>query len=79
LGKRSPLSAAISRDGGATWSRPRDIETDPARAFSNPGCRFLRDGRAVVNYWTCPYTPEWRMQDKIDLRVAVLEPGWFEG
>lgn len=78
FGKRSPLSAAVTRDNGRTWSRPRDIESDPARAFSNPGCRFTRDGRAVVNYWTCLYTPQWRMQNQIDLRVAVLEPGWFE-
>jgi sialidase-1 len=41
-GKRTPLSAAVSHDGGRTWGLPRDIESDPRRAFSNPGCRFLR-------------------------------------
>ena len=49
-GKRSPLSSAISGDGGRTWENVRDIETDPGRAFSNPGCRFTRDGRAIINY-----------------------------
>ncbi len=78
-GKRSPLTTAVSRDEGRTWTHPRDIESDPRRAFSNPGCRFTRDGRAVVNYWTCEYLPDWRMQDVIDLRVAVIEPGWFYG
>jgi sialidase-1 len=77
FGKRSPLTAAISRDHGKTWQRLGDIETDPQRAFSNPGCRFTKQGRAIVNYWTCEYLPDWAMQDVIDLRVAVLEPDWF--
>ena len=76
-GQRSPLTAAVSRDGGCTWTHRRDIETDPTRAFSNPGCRFTATDRAVINYWTCEYTPEWRMQDVIDLRVAVIDTGWF--
>ncbi|NQU11331.1 exo-alpha-sialidase [bacterium] len=78
-GKRSPLTAAVSRDEGRSWSEPRDIEDDPRRAFSNPGCRFTRSGQAIVNYWTCEYLPDWRMQDIIDLRVAVLDPAWFYG
>ena len=76
-GKRSPLSAAVSKDEGRTWTSVGDIETDRGRAFSNPGCRFTSEGTAIVNYWTCRYTPEWRMQDVIDLRVAVIEPDWF--
>ncbi len=76
-GKRSPLTAAISRDQGRTWQHLRNIEDDPKRAFSNPGCRFTRDGRAIINYWTCEYLPDWRMQDQIDLRVAVIDSGWF--
>ena len=76
-GKRSPLTAAVSKDNGRTWQHVRDIETDPKRAFSNPGCRFTRDGRAILNYWTCEYLPDWRMQDIIDLRVAVIDTAWF--
>ncbi len=76
-GKRSPLTAAVSKDHGRTWQHVRDIETDPRRAFSNPGCRFTRDGRAILNYWTCEYLPDWRMQDIIDLRVAVIDTAWF--
>jgi len=78
-GKRSPLVAAISQDHGRTWGPPRAIETDPRRAFSNPGCRFTRRGTAIVNYWTCEYLPDWSMQDVIDLRVAVIETAWFYG
>jgi len=76
-GKRSPLTAAVSRDEGRTWGRPRDIESDPSRAFSNPGCRFIRGGMAIVNYWTCEYLPNWFMQDVIDLRAAIIETAWF--
>lgn len=78
-GKRSPLTAAVSRDHGRTWGAPRDIESDPARAFSNPGCRFTRAGLAIVNYWTCEYLPNGCMQDIIDLRVAAIEAPWFYG
>ncbi len=77
FGKRSPLTAAISKDGGKTWRHVRDIETDPTRAFSNPGCRFTRNGQAILNYWTCEYKPDWAMQGKIDLRVAVIDKSWF--
>jgi sialidase-1 len=76
-GKRTPLTAAVSNDGGRSWGQPRDIEIDPGRAFSNPGCRFTRDGKAVVNYWTCEYLPSGHMQDVIDLRVAVVDTPWF--
>lgn len=78
-GKRSPLTATVSRDEGRTWGPPRDIEADPARAFSNPGCRFIDEKTAVVNYWTCEYLPNWAMQDVIDLRVAVIDINWFYG
>jgi sialidase-1 len=78
-GKRSPLVAAISRDHGRTWGPPRAIETDPRRAFSNPGCRFTRRGTAIVNYWTCEYLPDWALQDVIDLRVAAIDTAWFYG
>ena len=77
FGKRSPLTAAVSRDNGKTWQHLRDIETDPKRAFSNPGCRFLRDGTAILNYWTCEYLPNWAMQDVIDIRVAIIDTAWF--
>jgi hypothetical protein len=42
-----------------------------------PCLLFTRDGRAILNYWTCVYLPDWRMQDIIDLRVAVIDTAWF--
>ena len=76
-GKRSPLTVAVSKDEGRNWGHVKDIEDDPGRAFSNPGCRFTQDGRAIINYWTCEYLPTWRMQDVIDLRVAIVDTAWF--
>ena len=76
-GRRTPLRAARSSDGGKTWVRVGDIENDPARAFSNPGCRFIDSGHAVVNYWTCEYLPNGSMQSVIDLRVAMIPAEWF--
>ncbi len=76
-GKRSPLTAAVSQDNGLTWRHVRDIETDPKRAFSNPGCRFTTGGKAILNYWTCEYLSSWLMQNNIDLRVAIIDTPWF--
>jgi sialidase-1 len=77
-GKRTPLSAAVSKDGGKTWSPPRHIETDPARAFSNPGALFTRGGKLFVNYWTCQYEPTGAMVGHpIDLKVAIVDESWL--
>ena len=32
---------------------------------------------ARINYWTCEYLPDDRMQDVIDLRVARIPGDWF--
>ena len=78
-GKRSPLTVAVSRDEGVTWSYPRDIETDPLRAFSNPVCYVTSHDKVVLMYWTLPYdTSTWRMNtERIDLRAAVFDVAWL--
>lgn len=80
FGKRCPLTAAVSKDDGRTWTHVRDIENDPLCAYSNPGCRFTQSGgAAVVNYWTCRYAEGGFMTDLIDERVALLDTDWFYG
>jgi len=69
-GKRTPLTAAISRDGLRTFSDYFDIETDPNRAFTNPSITITSDGLFLLNYWTCPYSTEGRMSGLIDLKLA---------
>ncbi|RPI82222.1 MAG: exo-alpha-sialidase, partial [Planctomycetaceae bacterium] len=77
-GKRTPLSVARSSDGGQTWSKPRHIETDPERVFSNPGGLFTSRGTLLVNYWTSKYEPNGAMVSfPIDLKVAIVDGKWL--
>jgi len=69
-GKRSPLTAAISADGGVTFTDFWNIETDPKVAFSNPGITWTKDGVCLLTYWACPYTEDWIMKGLIDLKLA---------
>ncbi len=77
-GKRTPLVAAISIDEGATWSKPRPIETDPACAFTNPGIAFTSTGKMIFNYWTSQYRPNGAMgDDRIHLKLAIADVAWL--
>lgn len=80
FGKRTPLSSAISKDGGKTWSKPRHIETDPGWAFSNPGAYFTSKDTLFLNYWACKYTDKGYMSNfPIDLKAAIVETAWLYG
>jgi len=69
-GKRSPLTAAVSADGGHTFTDFWDIEDDPHTAFSNPGITWLKDGTCMLTYWVIPYDDKWSMSGLCDLRLA---------
>jgi len=80
FGKRTPLSAAISKDDGRTWSKPRHIEDDPGWAYSNPGLTFTSKGTAIVNYWACLYQKNGFMSNyPIHLKAAIFEVHWLYG
>jgi sialidase-1 len=80
FGKRTPLSTSISKDGGRSWSLPRNIETDPGYAFSNPGALVTRQGKVIVNYWASKYKFNGQMSNyPIDLKVAVIDIKWLYG
>lgn len=80
FGKRTPLSSAISKDSGQTWSKPRHIETDAGWAFSNPGAFFTSKGTLLLNYWACRYTDKGYMSNyPIDLKAALVETKWLYG
>lgn len=78
-GKRSPLTVAVSKDDGITWTHIHDIETDPGRAFSNPVAFVTHRNQVVLMYWTCPYfTERWHMNvERLDLRAAVFDVDWL--
>jgi len=69
-GKRSPLTAAISADGGVTFTDFWDIESHPGFAYTNPAITWLKDGVCVLTYWVCSYNDNWIMSGGIDLRLA---------
>jgi sialidase-1 len=48
-GKRTPLSAAISRDDGKTWEAAKNIEDDPDGMYAYPAIGFIND-RVLVGY-----------------------------
>lgn len=49
FGRRTPLSAAVSKDGGASWSKIGNIAEGPYE-FTNLNCMFTRSGKAIVTY-----------------------------
>ncbi|MEZ6079230.1 MAG: sialidase family protein, partial [Pirellulaceae bacterium] len=68
-GERTPLTAAISRDEGETWSVVDNLESDLSRTFSYISLTFVRN-RAVMSYWD---------QDKAgySCRFRSLPVSWF--
>lgn len=49
-GKRTPLTVAISKDDGATWSQKRHLETSTQHTFAYTSLVF-HEGRAVMSYY----------------------------
>ncbi|MBT3272094.1 MAG: exo-alpha-sialidase [Spirochaetales bacterium] len=54
FGKRTPLTAAISRDCGETWECRKNLIDDPTLQISNPACVFTSAGTAFITYFTSP-------------------------
>ncbi|WP_425616075.1 exo-alpha-sialidase [Anatilimnocola sp. NA78] len=49
-GKRTPLSTAISSDGGQTWKHTRNLETDPNEGYAYTSVLFHKD-RVLLSYY----------------------------
>lgn len=73
FGKRTPLAAAVSYDGGATWRRIGNIESGDGE-FTNINCTFLKNGSAVVTYFRSGSV---RPRTRVDLMSAVIDGSWF--
>ncbi|MEK3911741.1 sialidase family protein [Paenibacillus sp. FSL H7-0331] len=82
-GLRTPLSAACSQDGGATWRKAGNIETGPYE-FMNLNCTFTRSGAALLTY-TKVEDPQILEVDRslpfkrtdMDLCLAAIDWQWF--
>lgn len=66
--KRNPLTAAVSKDEGATWEHFRNIEDDPGDAWAYPAVTWV-DNRALLTYFN--YT------GGLSLQLKALPAGWF--
>jgi sialidase-1 len=66
-GKRTPLTSAVSRDEGATWTNERHIAADPEGDYGYQSVTFV-DNVAVISYHALD-----------GLHVARIGPDWFYG
>lgn len=64
--KRSPLSLALSEDGGRTWPWVRDLETEPGE-FSYPSLAVTADGAIHLTY-------TWKRQS---IKYAQMNEEWI--
>lgn len=69
---RTPLSLALSNDGGRTWERTKVLEDDPEGGFCYIAAEWSGD-RLLLGY--CAHRSRWGLQTT---QVAVLERGWVE-
>ncbi|MDF2651666.1 MAG: hypothetical protein K0Q73_7471 [Paenibacillus sp.] len=82
-GLRTPLTAAISNDGGSTWRRVGNIETGPYE-FMNLNCTFTNSGKAFLTY-TKVEDPQIVEDNKslpfkrsgMDLIMALIDREWW--
>jgi sialidase-1 len=49
-GKRSPLTTAISNDGGKTWTNAKNLESDPNEGYAYTSVLFHKD-RVLFSYY----------------------------
>lgn len=64
-GKRTPLTAAISRDEGESWTKIKNLEDDPERRYQYASVRFVED-QVVLVY-----------SENFSLKLNVIPVNWF--
>jgi len=72
-GKRTPLTVAISKDEGKTWSHKRPLEVDPDVSYAYTSLTF-HHGRALISYYVQKH------HEKLILsRFKSIPIAWFYG
>jgi sialidase-1 len=74
-GQRFPLTAAISKDDGATWQHIRNLDQDPAHTYAYTSIEFLKD-RALFTYYAGP-TAGVRSEPRWSLKLKAVPLNWF--
>lgn len=73
--KRFPLTAAISKDDGATWQHIRNLDEDAAHTYAYTSIEFLKD-RALFTYYAGPAVGE-RNAGEWSLKLKAVPLNWF--
>ena len=74
FGERTPLSAAVSSDAGKTWQIVGNLAAGAQDEYTNLGCTFTSDGKAVITYMFG--TPAW-VRSGLSLRAVIVDLSWF--
>jgi hypothetical protein len=67
---RTPLTAALSRDEGATWTNFRDIDNRPDYDAAYASVTFVGD-EVLVAYYS--RSTKWKRDTEITLRIYPLD------
>ncbi len=70
-GQRTPLTAAISRDSGRTWTHTKNLESDPDKSYAYTSLTFQQD-RALLSYYVRD-----AKTGRISSRFRSLPIAWF--
>jgi len=70
-GPRTPLTAAVSGDGGRSWQHARQLETDRKREYAYTSILFYKD-RVLLSYYVHD-----RSTGRISSRFRSLPVTWF--
>jgi sialidase-1 len=73
FGKRTPLTAAISKDNGKTWEHIKNIEDAPDHGYAYTSIAFVKDQVLLTYYEAIPGKPGW------SLRFRSVPLRWFYG
>jgi len=80
-GKRTPLTTAISRDGGKTWENFKNLETDPGFEFTNPACFFVGEDQVIIVYEASrmdnPEPPGRLGRSRMSMKAAIANVDYF--
>jgi sialidase-1 len=74
FGERTPLTAAMSSDGGRSWRVIGNIASDPKAEYANLDCFFTSKGDAILTYMYA--RPAWNRR-QIHLKAALIPRAWF--
>ena len=75
--RRTPLTSAISHDGGETWTSIRDIEADRSKTYCYTSVTFVGE-KVLLTYYVSERTPAGE-RVLASLKLKILDLEWFYG